>query len=47
MATEEQRETKNRTAYTVMIVRDFGEAHHLTPRQAHSYLRRELDYGKP
>ena len=40
MATEEQRETKNRIAYTVMIVRDFGEAHHLTPRQAHSYLRR-------
>ena len=47
MAAEEIRETKNHIAYTVMIVRDFGEAHHLTPRQAQNYLRRELDYGKP
>ncbi len=40
MATEEKREAKNRIAYTVMIVRDFGDAHHLTPRQAHNYLSR-------
>ena len=40
MATEELRETKNRIDYTVMIVRDFGDAHQLTPRQAHNYLRR-------
>ncbi|MBQ8096450.1 MAG: DUF3791 domain-containing protein [Prevotella sp.] len=46
MAAEELRETKNRINYTVMIVRDFGEAHHLTPRQAHNYLRRykAVDY---
>ena len=46
MATEEKREAKNRIAYTVMIVRDFGDAHHLTPRQAHNYLRRHkaMDY---
>lgn len=40
MAEEEKRETKNRIAYTVMIVRDFGDAHKLTPRQAQNYLRR-------
>jgi hypothetical protein len=46
MAAEELREAKNRIAYTVMIVRDFGEAHHLNPRQAHNYLRRHkaMDY---
>jgi len=46
MAAEEIRELKNRIAYTVMIVRDFGDAHNLTPRQAHNYLRRykALDY---
>ncbi len=46
MAADEIRETKNRIAYTVMIVRDFGEAHHLTPRQAQNYLRRHkaMDY---
>lgn len=46
MADEALRETKNRIDYTVMIVRDFGEAHHLTPRQAHRYLRRHkaMDY---
>ena len=43
MAAEEIRETKNRIAYTVMIVRDFGEAHHLTPRQAHYFLLNNLD----
>jgi hypothetical protein len=31
MAAEEIRGTKQRIAYTVMIVRDFGEAHHLPP----------------
>ncbi len=40
MAAEELRETRNRIAYTVMIVRDFADFHHLTPKQAHSYLRR-------
>ncbi len=40
MAIEELRETKNRIDYTVMIVRDFGDKHNLTPRQAHNYLRR-------
>ena len=40
MATEELRETKNRIDYTVMIVRDFGDEHNLTPRQAHNHLRR-------
>ena len=40
MTKEEQRETKNRIAYMVMMVRDFGDAHQLTPRQAHNYLRR-------
>ncbi|MBQ9204280.1 MAG: DUF3791 domain-containing protein [Prevotella sp.] len=46
MAAEELRETQNRIAYTVMIVRDFADAHHLTPRQAHNYLRlhKALDY---
>ena len=46
MAAEEIREMKNRIAYTVMIVRDFGDAHHLTPQQAHNYLRRHhaMDY---
>lgn len=46
MAADEMREMKNRIAYTVMIVRDFGDAHNLTPRQAHNYLRRykALDY---
>jgi len=46
MAAEEIREMKNRIAYTVMIVRDFGEAHQLTPRQAQNYLRRHkaMDY---
>lgn len=46
MAAEELRETKNRIDYTVMIVRDFADAHSLTPRQAHSYLRRykAMDY---
>ncbi|MBQ9640625.1 MAG: DUF3791 domain-containing protein [Bacteroidaceae bacterium] len=39
MPTDEQKETKNRINYTVMIVRDFGNAHHLSPRQAHNYLR--------
>lgn len=38
MAAEEIRETKNRIAYTVMIVRDFGEAHQLTPCQAQNYV---------
>ena len=30
----------------VMIIRDFGDAHQLTPRQAHRYLRRHkaMDY---
>lgn len=40
MAAEELREAKNRINYTVMIIRDFANVHHLTPRQAHSYLRR-------
>ncbi len=40
MTPEELRETKNRIGYMVMIVRYFGEAHQLTPRQAHNYLRR-------
>ena len=40
MATDEIREIKNRIAYTVMIVRDFADAHRLTPRQAQNYLRR-------
>ena len=46
METDEIRDTKNRIAYTVMIVRDFSEAHHLTPRQAQNYLRRHkaMDY---
>ena len=46
MAEDELIKTKNRIDYTVMIVRDFGDAHHLTPRQAHSYLRRHkaMDY---
>jgi len=46
MAAEELRETKNRIDYFVMIMRDFGDAHHLTPRQAHNYLRhhKALDY---
>lgn len=46
MAKEELRETKNRIDYVVMLVRDFGAAHHLSPRQAHNYLRRHkaLDY---
>ncbi len=46
MASEELRDTKNRIAYTVMIVRDFSEAHHMTTRQAHDYLRRykAMDY---
>ena len=46
MAAEELRETKNRIDYTVMIVRDFADAHGLSPRQAHSYLRRykAMDY---
>ena len=46
MADEALRETKNRIDYTVMIVRDFSDAHHLTPRQAHNYLRRykAMDY---
>jgi len=46
MAAEELREMKNRIDYTVMIVRDFADAHSLSPRQAHSYLRRykAMDY---
>ena len=46
MAKEELREMKNRIDYVVMLVRDFGDAHHLSPRQAHNYLRRHkaLDY---
>ena len=46
MAAEELRETRNRIDYTVMIIRDFGDAHHLNPRQAHRYLRRHkaMDY---
>ena len=43
---ENLKETMNRIGYTVMLIRDFGEAHHLTPRQAHDYLRRykAMDY---
>lgn len=46
MAKEELLEAKNRIQYTVMIIRDFGDLHHLTPRQAHNYLRRHkaMDY---
>lgn len=46
MATEELREKKNRIDYTVMIIRDFGDYHHMNPRQAHRYLRRHkaMDY---
>ena len=46
MAAEEVRETKNHIDYVVMLVRDFGSTHNLTPRQAHNYLRRyrALDY---
>lgn len=40
MVKEEQREIKNRIDYVVMLVRDFGDAHHLSPRQSHNYLRR-------
>ena len=48
MAAEEVRVTKNRIDYVVMLVRDFGSVHRLTPRQAHNYLRhyRALDYVK-
>ena len=46
MVANEFRETKNRIDYTVMIVRDFADAHSMSPRQAHSYLRRykAMDY---
>ena len=46
MIANEFRETKNRIDYTVMIVRDFADAHSMSPRQAHSYLRRykAMDY---
>jgi hypothetical protein len=46
MSAKELRETKNRIDYTIMIVRDFGDAHQLTPRQSHNYLRRHkaMDY---
>lgn len=46
MAVEEQKEMMNRIQYTVMIIRDFGDVHQLTPRQAHNYLRRHkaMDY---
>ena len=46
MAADELRETKNRIDYTVMIVRDFADVHNMSPRQAHSYLRRHkaMDY---
>ena len=46
MAADELRETKNRIDYTVMIVRDFADAHSMSPRQAHSYLHRykAMDY---
>lgn len=46
MAADEQKECKKRIAYMVMIIRDFGDAHHLTPRQAHDYLRqyKAMDY---
>ena len=46
MVANKFRETKNRIDYTVMIVRDFADAHSMSPRQAHSYLRRykAMDY---
>lgn len=46
MAEDEKREKKNQIDYTVMIVRDYGDTHNLTPRQAHNYLRRHkaMDY---
>lgn len=46
MAAKELKEVQNRIAFTVMIVRDFGDLHHLTPRQAHNYLRQHkaMDY---
>ena len=46
MAEDETREKKNQIDYTVMIVRDYGDTHNLTPRQAHNYLRRHkaMDY---
>ena len=46
MAEDEKREKKNQIDYMVMIVRDYGDTHNLTPRQAHNYLRRHkaMDY---
>lgn len=46
MAADELRETKNRIDYTVMIVRDFADAHSMSLRQAYSYLHRHkaMDY---
>ncbi|MBQ9498648.1 MAG: DUF3791 domain-containing protein [Bacteroidaceae bacterium] len=40
MAAEEYRELKNRIAYILMVIRDFGEEYNLSPKQAHSYLSR-------
>ena len=45
MAADEIRETKNRIAYTVMIVRDFCEAHHPTPPVFHH--RRDYPLAAP
>ena len=46
MATDERKEIMNRIRYTVMIVRDFGDAYQMTPKQAHNYMRRHkaMDY---